>query len=281
MDPLILTAVKKTYRLDKVEVPALIDIDLSIDPNCFTVLSGPSGSGKTTLLNLIGCIDRPDAGDIVVAGQAVGSLSDNALSDFRLRHIGFVFQNFNLLPVLTAYENVEYPLLMTGTKSAVRKKRVRDLLDVVGLSRHERHWPGQLSGGQRQRVAIARALATAPELVLADEPTANLDSHTGEGIIALMRAMQRDHRATFIFSSHDPKILAEADDAVLLQDGRIVSRQRRSTGEGEREGGGGAAARAARQQMAEAGADRAAPRRATGVGATGESPLPGPAGERP
>jgi putative ABC transport system ATP-binding protein len=231
MDTLILTAVKRTYRLDAVDVPALSDIDLRIHPNCFTVLSGPSGSGKTTLLNLIGCIDRPDAGEITVAGQAVGLLSDDALSDFRLRHIGFVLQNFNLLPVLTAYENIEYPLLLTGATSAMRKKRVRELLDAVGLSRHERHWPGQLSGGQRQRVAIARALATAPELVLADEPTANLDSHTGDDIIALMRAMQRDQHATFVFSSHDPKILAEADDAVLLRDGRIVSRQRRSAGE--------------------------------------------------
>jgi putative ABC transport system ATP-binding protein len=231
MDPLILTAVKKTYRLDKVDVPALSGIDLRIRPNCFTVLSGPSGSGKTTLLNLIGCIDRPDAGEITVAGRAVASLSDNALADFRLRHIGVVFQNFNLLPVLTAYENVEYPLLMIRMPSAGRKRRVRELLDAVGLSQHERHWPGQLSGGQRQRVAIARALATAPELVLADEPTANLDSHTGEGILALMRAMQREHRATFVFSSHDPKVLAEADDAVLLQDGRIVSQRRHSAEE--------------------------------------------------
>ena len=223
MDPLILPRVTKTYRLDKVAVPALADITLRIRPNCFTVLSGQSGSGKTTLLNLIGCIDQPDSGHIEVAGQPVGTLRDDALSDFRLRHIGFIFQNFNLLPVLTAYENVEYPLLLTRTAAPARRRRVEELLAAVGLTQHAKHWPGQLSGGQRQRVAIARALATSPELVLADEPTANLDSQTGAGIIALMRAMQRDFQATFVFSSHDPKVLAEADDAVLLRDGRIVA----------------------------------------------------------
>jgi len=232
MDPLLLTNVHKTYRLDKVDVPALCDINLNVRPHCFTVLSGTSGSGKTTLLNLIGCIDRPDRGEIMVAGQRVAALTDDALSDFRLRHIGFVFQNFNLLPVLTAYENVEYPLLLIRTKPAARRKRVQELLSAVGLSRHAEHWPGQLSGGQRQRVAIARALATAPELVLADEPTANLDSQTGEAIIALMRTMQRDYSATFVFSSHDPKVLLEADDAVLLKDGRIVSAERRRGAEG-------------------------------------------------
>ncbi len=223
MDPLVLTHVKKTYRLDKVEVPALSDINLRIRSNRFTVLSGMSGSGKTTLLNLIGCIDQPDEGEIVVAGQSVARMSDDALADFRLRHIGFIFQSFNLLPVLTAYENVEYPLLLTRLAATARRKRVQELLEAVGLTQHALHWPGQLSGGQRQRVAIARALATAPQLVLADEPTANLDSHTGAGIIALMRTIQREYAATFVFSSHDPKVLLEADDAVLLKDGCIVS----------------------------------------------------------
>jgi putative ABC transport system ATP-binding protein len=227
MDPLVLAHVKKTYRLDKVEVPALNDINLRIRPNRFTVLSGMSGSGKTTLLNLIGCIDQPDEGEIVVAGQSVARMSDDALADFRLRHIGFIFQSFNLLPVLTAYENVEYPLLLTRTAATARRKRVQELLEAVGLTQHALHWPGQLSGGQRQRVAIARALATAPQLVLADEPTANLDSHTGAGIIALMRTIQREYAATFVFSSHDPKVLLEADDAVLLKDGRIVSIEQR------------------------------------------------------
>jgi len=227
MDPLIINQVNKTYRLDKVLVPALSDITLRVQPDRFTVLSGPSGSGKTTLLNLIGCIDQPDSGEILVAGESMAKLSDNALSDFRLRHIGFIFQNFNLLPVLTAYENVEYPLILTRMPATARRRRVQELLEAVGLTQHALHWPGQLSGGQRQRVAIARALASAPELVLADEPTANLDSHTGAAIIQLMRAMQRDYHATFVFSSHDPHVLAEADDAVFLQDGRVVSLEQR------------------------------------------------------
>src|SRR5262245_23057183 len=186
-----LRRIDKTYHLDAVDVPALVGIDLEIRPDCFTVISGPSGSGKTTLLNLIGCIDQPDRGELVVAGEAVQKLSDDALSDFRARHIGFVFQNFNLLPVLTARENVEYPLLLARVPSAERRRRVDELLEAVGLTDRAGNLPGQLSGGQRQRVAIARALASSPRLVLADEPTANLDSHTGAAIIALMRDMQR------------------------------------------------------------------------------------------
>jgi putative ABC transport system ATP-binding protein len=227
MHPVILNQVGKTYRLDSVRVPALQDITLEIRPNRFTVISGPSGSGKTTLLNLIGCIDRPDSGEIIVADQPVQKMSDDALSDFRARRIGFIFQNFNLLPVLTAYENVEYPLLLAKVPAATRKQRVQALLDAVGLADKARHRPGQLSGGQRQRVAIARALAPAPKLVLADEPTANLDSQTGAAIIALMRKMQREHNVSFVFSSHDPQVLAEADDAVMIRDGRIASMEQR------------------------------------------------------
>jgi putative ABC transport system ATP-binding protein len=227
MDTLSLSRVSKAYRLDRVSVPALSEITLQVRPDRFTVLSGASGSGKTTLLNLIGCIDQPDQGDIVIGGRSVISLSDDALSDFRLRNIGFVFQNFNLLPVLTAYENVEYPLILTHAPESQRRKRVQELLEAVGLTQQARHWPGQLSGGQRQRVAIARALATSPQLVLADEPTANLDSHTGASIIALMRTMQREYHVTFVFSSHDPNVLAAADDAVFLQDGRLVSVEQR------------------------------------------------------
>jgi len=229
MDPLIIRHVDKTYPLGKFPVPALRDITVTIRPNCFTVLSGASGSGKTTLLNLIGCIDRPDAGEIEVAGRAVAALSDDALADFRLRHIGFIFQNFNLLPVLDAYENVEYPLVLTRTPAAQRRRRVGELLDAVGLSQHARHRPGQLSGGQRQRVAIARALATGPLLVLADEPTANLDSGTGAAIIELIRAVQQTFAATVVFSSHDPQVLAQADDAIVLKDGRILSVARRAS----------------------------------------------------
>ena len=222
-----LKQISKTYHLDAIDVPALVDIDLGIRPDCFTVISGASGSGKTTLLNVIGCIDLPDQGEIVVAGEPVQKLSDDALSDFRARNIGFVFQNFNLLPVLTAYENVEYPLLLSRTAAPERKRRVEAMLEAVGLSDRAKNYPGQLSGGQRQRVAIARALAPSPKLVLADEPTANLDSVTGASIIALMREMQRELHVSFVFSSHDPKVLEAADDAVLIRDGRIEKIERR------------------------------------------------------
>jgi putative ABC transport system ATP-binding protein len=226
MHVVTLNQIGKTYHLDAVDVPALIDIDLEIRPNCFTVISGPSGSGKTTLLNLIGCIDRSDRGKVIVAGQAVDAMSDDALSDFRARHLGFIFQNFNLLPVLSAYENVEYPLLLAKVPLAQRKQRVLALLDAVGLADRAQNRPGQLSGGQRQRVSIARALATSPKLVLADEPTANLDSQTGAAIITLMRKMQREHHVSFVFSSHDPQIQAEADDAIFIRDGRITHIER-------------------------------------------------------
>lgn len=227
LHPVVLKGVSKNYQLDAVDVPALVDVDLVILPNRFTVISGPSGSGKTTLLNLIGCIDRPDKGSMMVGGKAVQKMDDDALSDFRARQLGFVFQTFNLLPVLTAFENVEYPLVMAGMAAAERRARVDDLLAAVGLKDHGRKRPGQLSGGQRQRVAIARALARKPQIVLADEPTANLDSKTGTEIIELMRSMQQQQHVSFIFSSHDSKVLEAADDAVHIQDGRITSIERR------------------------------------------------------
>ena len=229
MYPVSLCNVGKTYRLDTVTVPALSAVSIDIRPGRFTVLCGPSGSGKTTLLNMMGCIDRPDAGEIQVDGQAVQAMTDDALSDFRARRIGFVFQNFNLLPVLTAFENVEYPLVLAAVPAAQRKERVRALLDAVGLADRAGNRPGQLSGGQRQRVAIARALATEPALVLADEPTANLDSQTGAEIIALMRRLQRERGASFVFSSHDPMVLAQADDVVRIRDGRIDAIEHRDT----------------------------------------------------
>lgn len=228
MYSVVLSRVSKTYQLDTVAVPALVGINLEVRSNCFTVISGPSGSGKTTLLNLIGCLDRPDSGDIVLAGESVNSMSDNALSGFRLRHLGFIFQNFNLLPVLTAYENVEYPLILSKIPAAERRQRVMALLVAVGLANKASNRPSQLSGGQRQRVAIARALVASPKLVLADEPTANLDTETGASIITLMRKMQHDHKVSFVFSSHDPKVLAEADDAVFIRDGRIINIERRT-----------------------------------------------------
>ncbi|SIT37729.1 Uncharacterized ABC transporter ATP-binding protein TM_0352 [Paraburkholderia piptadeniae] len=216
----------KSYRLDSVQVVGLADVSVLIASNALTVLSGPSGSGKTTLLNMMGCIDRPDSGHVVIDGQDTSELSDDALSDFRARQIGYVFQNFNLLPVLSAYENVEYPLLMARLPARERTRRVAELLDAVGLADKARRRPGQLSGGERQRVAIARALAVEPTLVLADEPTANLDSHTGAAIIDLMRQMQRQRRVSFVVSSHDPQVQAAADELVQIRDGRIVHHER-------------------------------------------------------
>ena len=229
MYPVSLRNVDKTYRLDTVTVPALSEDSIDIRPGRFTVLCGPSGSGKTKLQNMMGCIDRPDTGEIQVDSQAVQAMTDDALSDFRARRIGFVFQNFNLLPVLTAFENVEYPLVLAAVPAAQRKERVRALLDAVGLADRAGNRPGQLSGGQRQRVAIARALATEPALVLADELTANLDSQTGAEIIALMRRLQRERGASFVFSSHDPMVLAQADDVVRIRDGRIDAIEHRDT----------------------------------------------------
>lgn len=231
--PVVLKGVSKTYRLDAVDVPALVDINLVILPSRFTVISGPSGSGKTTLLNLIGCIDRADQGTLMVGGKPIQSLSDDALSDFRAERLGFVFQNFNLLPVLTAFENVEYPLILAGVPKDKRRARVAMLLEAIGLGAHGAKRPGQMSGGQRQRVAVARALAREPQIVLADEPTANLDSKTGSEIIELMRSLQRQQQVSFIFSSHDPKVLEAADDVVHIHDGRITSVERRPAIAGE------------------------------------------------
>jgi len=217
----VLTQVERTYRMDDVSVPVIKGVDVLVRPACFTVLLGPSGSGKTTLLNMIGCIDKPDKGEIIVAGCKVGELTDDELSDFRAKNIGFIFQNFNLLPVLSAYENVEYPLLLAGTSAKKRGERVPKLLEAVGLSDKAKNLPGQLSGGQRQRVAIARALARRPRLVIADEPTANLDSKTGAAILALMRSMVARYQISFIFSSHDREVIKAADDTIFLKDGQI------------------------------------------------------------
>ena len=231
--------IHKSYRMDDVTVPVLQGIDVEIRPDYFTVLLGPSGSGKTTLLNLVGCLDRPDAGKVVVAGTDIGGLNDDEIADFRAENIGFVFQSFNLIPVLTAFENVEYPLVLAGMEPERRRRRVSRLLEAVGLAERANNRPGQLSGGQRQRVAIARALARKPKLVIADEPTANLDSQTGAAIIALMRWMQQKFAISFIFSSHDSGLINAADDLIVLRDGVIQSVRRKAEGARREAGGSG------------------------------------------
>jgi putative ABC transport system ATP-binding protein len=217
-----LEQVAKRYSVGATEVAALKRISLTIPFHRFSTLIGASGSGKTTLLNLIGCIDRPSGGRVEVCGEDVAALGDDAVADFRARNIGFIFQNFSLVPVLSAYENVEYPLLLVGMPAAERQERTAAMLDAVGLTAQARQFPNELSGGQKQRVAIARALVKGPQVVLADEPTANLDSATGASIIALMRKVQEESRTTFIFASHDPQLISHADEIFAIRDGQIV-----------------------------------------------------------
>lgn len=215
--------VKKNYLLGKVEVEAVRGVSFSIEEGDFISIAGPSGSGKTTILNLIGCIDTPTSGIVRIDGRETGGLSDKKITDLRRDVIGFIFQSFNLIPVLNVYENIEFPLLIgRETKKKGRDEWIHFLIDEVGLSGWEKHRPNELSGGQRQRVAVARALVTKPRIVLADEPTANLDSATGEGIIGLMKKINRDQDTTFIFSTHDPGIMEIADHIIRLHDG-IVS----------------------------------------------------------
>ena len=214
----------KNYQLGKVVVPALRGIDLEVQQGEFLSIAGPSGSGKTTLLNLIGCVDTPSAGTVEVAGRDITKLSERQLTDLRLHTIGFIFQSFNLVNVLDVYRNVELPLLLQRVSSKrERRARVEGLLARVGLSQLMKHRPSELSGGQRQRVAIARALVTRPRLVLADEPTANLDSVTGQNILDLMRELNQTERTTFIFSTHDARVMAHASKLVRIADGRVVT----------------------------------------------------------
>jgi putative ABC transport system ATP-binding protein len=214
--------VTKQYWLGGERVQALDEVSLAIEAGVFLAIAGPSGSGKSTLLNLIGCIDVPTTGKIYIDEQDVTGKTPDELAELRARTIGFIFQSFNLFPVLSAQENVEYPLLQFPELSrSERSTRVEHLLEVVGLLKYARHRPNQLSGGQRQRVAIARALATHPKLVLADEPTANLDHRTAEGILELMKEFNRTLGTTFIFSTHDKKVMAKADRLVRIADGRI------------------------------------------------------------
>jgi putative ABC transport system ATP-binding protein len=220
-----LTDVTKTYTLGKVQVPALRGLSLEVYPGEFISIAGPSGSGKTTALNLIGCVDTASSGVVSVDGQDTKTLSERQLTDLRLHTIGFIFQSFNLVSVLSVYQNVEFPLLLQRKLSAdERRQRVMTLLEQVGLDKHAKHRPNELSGGQRQRVAVARALVTRPKLVLADEPTANLDSVTGQNIIDLMKELNRKEGTTFIFSTHDAKVMNHANAVIRLADGKILDR---------------------------------------------------------
>ena len=214
--------VTKDYHLGKTVVNALKGVDLRVEKGEFICIAGPSGSGKTTLLNLIGCLDKPTSGKVFLDGDDVERLNDNQLSGLRAERIGFIFQSFNLIPVLSALENTEYPLLLKGVARQSRKKKVLAMLEEVELANFARHRPDQLSGGQRQRVAIARALVTDPEIILADEPTANLDSKTGETIVELMKKINEEMKSTFIFSTHDSMVMEHAHRLIHLQDGRIA-----------------------------------------------------------
>ena len=219
------TNVTKSYRFGHTRVPALRGVSLAVAPAAFIALAGPSGSGKSTMLNLLGCLDRPDAGEIDLDGKRVSHMPSSSLNSLRRDRLGFIFQNFNLVPVLTAFENVEYPLLLAGVAGAARRVRVAELLDQVGLDGKHRRRPHELSGGERQRVAIARALVNRPSLVLADEPTANLDSATGGAVLDLMDDLRDRLGVAFLFASHDPRLLERMDDVITLKDGRLESEQ--------------------------------------------------------
>jgi putative ABC transport system ATP-binding protein len=214
--------VEKHYRLEKTDTPALVGVSLDIQPGERVCLMGPSGSGKSTLLNLIGCIDTPSAGNVIVDGEDTGRLRDAKLSEFRNRRMGFIFQSFNLIPVLSVYENVEYPLLLQKVPARERRDRVRELLRKVGIEEYARRSPENLSGGQRQRVSIARALVAHPRLVIADEPTASLDHATGSTIMQLMVEMNESEGATLVLSTHDPAVSRYAKRIVKMLDGRVA-----------------------------------------------------------
>lgn len=214
------------YKQGPVQVHALQDVNLTIEKGDFAVLAGPSGSGKTTLLNMIGALDKPSAGKVWLDDHEITNLSRRQTSHLRRDRIGFVFQFYNLIPVLTAYENAEFVLLLQGVDHASRKKKVMDLLTKVGLEGLEKRRPHELSGGQQQRVAIARALASDPAVILADEPTANLDSHTEEGLMDLMEDLNAEMGMTFLFSSHDPNVIKMAKRLIVLRDGEILSDER-------------------------------------------------------
>jgi putative ABC transport system ATP-binding protein len=214
--------VKKSYRQGEIEVHALRDVSLAIEKGEFTAVAGPSESGKTTLLNLVGGLDASDAGSIVVDGNAFDQMSQSRLANLRLHKIGFVFQAYNLIPVLSAAENVEFVMLLQGVSAHERQQRAKRILDDVGLADKYDRRPAELSGGQQQRVAVARAIVSNPSIVLADEPTANLDSETGNGLLKMMKKMNEEKKVTFIFSTHDKMVMDYARRLVLLRDGRLA-----------------------------------------------------------
>jgi putative ABC transport system ATP-binding protein len=215
-------SVTKTYRVGDIDVPAIKGVDFAIEPASFVAFVGPSGSGKSTLLNMIGCLDHPTSGTLKVLDTDIATLDRRAAALFRGEHIGFVFQDFNLIPVLTVYENIEYPLRMVQRWPAEKRRaQAMRLLDAVGMADQADKRPDQISGGQKQRVAVARALVSNPKLVLADEPTANLDHDTAYRILELMKKMRDDFGTTFVFSTHDPKIMGEAEVTFVLEDGRL------------------------------------------------------------
>ncbi|MDH4274628.1 MAG: ABC transporter ATP-binding protein [Gammaproteobacteria bacterium] len=216
------TNIKKIYKQGTIDVVALAGVDLTVEQGDFVCLSGPSGSGKTTLLNIIGGLDMPSAGEISVAGNMLHTMSKAQLAEMRLQHVGFVFQAYNLIPVLTAQENVEMVMQMQGVSKRERGRRARQVLKEVGLEGMENRKPPELSGGQQQRVAVARAIVSNPKLVLADEPTANLDSKTAENLIDLMRHMNSEHGVTFVISTHDPRVMLHAKRNLKMEDGRLV-----------------------------------------------------------
>jgi len=226
MSVIELEDVTRVYKIGEVETPALRGVDLTIDEGEFTAIVGPSGSGKTTMLQLMGCLDRPTNGTVHVDGRDVTQLGPNKRADLRKGTIGFVFQFFALIPGLTAYENVELPLLLTGDKARERRERVNELLEAVGLSDRAKHRPDQMSGGEQQRVAIARALATHPVLVLADEPTANLDTENGNQVMEIMERLNEETGTTFVFATHDPRVIPFARRVVTLRDGKVSDNSR-------------------------------------------------------
>jgi putative ABC transport system ATP-binding protein len=226
-----LRGVKKTYRAGPIEVPALRGISLSVGPGEFVATAGPSGSGKTTLLNIIGGLDRADSGEVWVAGHDLRRLSLSELSRLRLNRIGFVFQTYNLLPVLTALENAEFTLLLQGVPASKRREKVEKLFQEIGLDGLEDRRPAELSGGQQQRVAVARAMVTEPALILADEPTANLDSASAIALLDVMERLNRSTGTTFIFSTHDPQVMERAHRLIRLRDGQIASDEIRESRE--------------------------------------------------